>query len=76
MSKSYSRNIERAALIQKTADITGVSVRHVRRVLESEKKNETIVEVYMTLSELSNQLVDEVKRIVPIPSRKQVIPAK
>lgn len=65
MSINYNRNIKRAALIQETADITGVSVRSVRRVLENERKNETVVAVYMTLLEGTNNLVKEVRQLVP-----------
>ena len=66
MSINYNRNIKRAALIQETADLTGVSVRSVRRVLENERKNETVVTVYMTLLEGTNNLIKEVAALVPL----------
>ena len=75
MPINYNRDIKRAALIQQTADITGVSIRSVRRVLESQQTNENVMAVYMTLLEGTNSLLAEVKRVVPFfdePIRSKV----
>jgi|GEM_PF-5505849 len=65
MSKVYIRDVERAALIRKTAKITGVSIRYVNLVLINERTNETVFSVYMSLLEGVDSLVEQVKQQVP-----------
>lgn len=59
------RDIKRAATIIETAELTGVSTRSVRRIMESEQKNETVVMVFMEIEEGKNKLLSEVKKLVP-----------
>ena len=65
------RDIERAAIIKKTARINGVSDRYVRMVMENERENENVVFVFMTLKEgiqklEDNLLLKAVKELVPL----------
>lgn len=62
---------ERAALIKKTARLTGVSVRSVQRVLEGKQNNPKVVETFMTLEEQigvveDNLLLEAVKDLIPL----------
>lgn len=59
------RDITRAALIHETAEKTGYSKRYVRYVLESQRENETVTAVYMTLLEGHNTLLQAVNELVP-----------
>lgn len=59
------KNTLKAALKEKTAELTGVSVRSVRRVLAGDQKNEAVMATYMELWERFPLMVEEVKRVVP-----------
>jgi len=74
MEKTYKRDIERAARVKKTAEIVGVSERHVRRVLSGDHDNDEIIATYMELLELEqaayqtarqNHLLAAVEKLVP-----------
>ncbi len=65
MRKTVKRNAWQASLVQKTAEITGFSGRHVRRVINGEFDNELIMNTYMKLYEGENELLKEVKNAVP-----------
>lgn len=65
MANNYNRDTKRAALIQETAHITGVSVRSVRRVLDNQQRNEDVIAVYMTLLEGMSNLQKQVRQLVP-----------
>lgn len=52
--------------IKKTAEICGVSERHVRFVVNGERENETILKTYMELNEGANKLIQSVKKLVQI----------
>jgi hypothetical protein len=65
-TKPNSRSAEKAALVAKTAEITGVSIRHVYRVLAGEQGNETVLATYMTLLEEYSRLPDMVRQLVPL----------
>lgn len=65
MNDKIGRNTLKAMLKKQTAEITGVSVRSVRRVLAGEQENELVMATYMELLERYPQMVEEVKRVVP-----------
>ncbi len=67
IDETKKRDIRRAALLLHTADVTGVTPRHVRRVTEWENENEVVEDVFMFLSEGTNKLLEEAKRLVPFP---------
>jgi hypothetical protein len=52
-------------LVATTAEITKVSERYVRYVLDMERTNEVVEDVYMFLAEGKNKLVEEAKKLVP-----------
>lgn len=56
----------KTALVKKTARITGVSARHVYRILSADRENEQVLDVYMRLLEFDNVLVDYVEKLVPL----------
>lgn len=66
------RDAFNAVLIQQTADITGVSDRHVRRVINGAYENEGVTTVYMELLEGNNKLLQAVKSLVPFEGHKPV----
>jgi uridine phosphorylase len=67
--KIYKRDIGRAAIVAKVANIHGVSKRFVRMVINDERKSEQVMNTYMalqeTLSETENLLLKAVKEAVP-----------
>ena len=65
MEKKIKRDAFRASLVQKTAQITGLKENYIRKVLRSDRENETVMSVYMALLEGSNELVKQVKELVP-----------
>ena len=65
MRKTRGRDTIKAARVIKTADVTGVSKRQVRRVIEGDQKNDKILEVYMEIEEGENLLLEAVKKAVP-----------
>lgn len=72
MQNNKQRDAFKATLIHKTADITHVSTRQVRRVINGTSKNEAVMTVYMELLEGSNKLVDAVKMLVPFRGLQDV----
>jgi len=64
MEKTTTRDIERAALINKTADMAGVTTRSVRRVLDGDQKNDKVLDAFMMLEEGENLLVQAVKELI------------
>jgi hypothetical protein len=70
--KMAKRNAALAARVNKTADITGVSKDFVRKVINGERENETVFSVYMSLYEGENELVKEVKKLVPMISTRRM----
>ena len=59
------RDVVRAALIKKTAEIMGVSPRYVRMVLADTRKNDNVLYCFMELEERENLLLQEVKSLIP-----------
>lgn len=65
IEKRKQRNALEAARIQRTSEITGVSVRMVQMVVKGDRKNEEVFTTYMTLYEGENELVKAVKELIP-----------
>lgn len=63
-NKTNKRDIERAAIIKKTADIHKLSKRQIRRILACENENKEVLETFMFLSEGQNKLVEAAKQLV------------
>lgn len=72
MNNNKQRDAMRATLIHKTADITGISTRQVRRVIQGTSKNAEVMTVYMELLEGSTKLVDAVKMLVPFGGHRDI----
>jgi hypothetical protein len=51
--------------VKKTAEITGVSNRYVRMVINGEYRNEDVLSTYMFIQEGENKLLREAKLLVP-----------
>ena len=65
MDKKGNRDAIRAARVKRTAEITGVSERHVNRVMIGDQENDKVVLVFMELKEGENKLVEAAKKLVP-----------
>ena len=65
MGKTRERDAIRAARIKRTAEITGVTEKQVRRVLSGEQENNDVIMTYRTLAEGESTLVEAVKELVP-----------
>lgn len=67
--KTRGRDANRAALIKQTALITGVSQRHIQRIVNGDQKitekNEQVFAVFMDLKEGTNTLIEAVKKASP-----------
>lgn len=59
------RDTIRAARVLKTATTMGVSQRYVQMVLNGERENSEVMEVFMEISEGEDALLAEVKKLVP-----------
>lgn len=70
MEKNIKRDAIGAATVIKTAEITGVSERYVRYVLDGKRKNEAVFTVYMELVDGQNKLVQAVKQLVPFEGHR------
>ncbi len=51
--------------VKKTAEITGVSNRYVRMIINGERQNEDVLSTYMFIQEGENKLLREAKLLVP-----------
>lgn len=65
MEKNIKRDAIGAATVIRTAEITGVSERYVRYVLDGKRNNEEVLTVYMELMDGQNKLMQAVKQLVP-----------
>ncbi|MGN6601203.1 MAG: hypothetical protein ACTHK8_02065 [Ginsengibacter sp.] len=65
MKVPKKRDAETAWRVQRTADITGITEPSVYRILRGDRKNEEVFTTYMELWERDNQLLEEVKKLVP-----------
>lgn len=62
--KKGKRDLVIAARRKKCAQMTGVTVRHVRRILNGECENDLVVSVYMELVEGEKALETQIKQTV------------
>lgn len=65
MEKPNKKSSEMNYRVKRTADICGVTVPHVYKVLRGDRNNEEIFTTYMELLERDNKLLEEVKKLVP-----------
>lgn len=65
MRKPNKIDVSRAATIKETATLVGVSQRHVQLVMNGDRQNDKIVEVFMEITEGKNLLLQEVKKLIP-----------
>jgi hypothetical protein len=65
MKNNGTRDIKKAATVQETAELTGLSTRSIRRVLEQKQENAKAMAVFMELTEGKNLLIERVKEMVP-----------
>jgi hypothetical protein len=63
--KRPKRDVERAARIKKTAYLTGFSERYVRMVMDGDRESENVLNVFMAISEGENELLNQVKKLIP-----------
>lgn len=63
--KQGKRDIKRAAIVELTAGITHKSKRSVQRVLVADQENKQVLDTYMFLDEGVNELLKQVKILVP-----------
>ncbi|RTL47227.1 MAG: hypothetical protein EKK39_14755 [Sphingobacteriales bacterium] len=59
------RDVKRAALVKKTAELMGVSQRYVNMVLAGERDSDCIISCYMELLEGENLLLEKVRQLLP-----------
>jgi len=76
MTKTYKRDIERAARIKKTAEIVGVSERQVRRVLGCEQVNDEVLDVYLDLVDLDRAAFEAAKENRLLAAVEKLLPTK
>jgi hypothetical protein len=74
--KATKRNAIRASRVKKTAELTGFSESYVRKILNTQRENEKVLEVYMSIVEGENALLDAVRKAVPFPSKEDIKRAK
>lgn len=65
MRNQRKRNISRAATINETAEVVGVTPSMVRKTLATDRNNEVVENVFMFITEGKNQLLEEAKKLVP-----------
>lgn len=65
MNNRIKRNSETATRVKRTAEICGVSTRHVYRVIIGDRVDQEVLTVYMQLAEGENLLLKSVKEAVP-----------
>lgn len=69
MEKTNSRDAIRAARVKRTADIVGVSTDLVYKVLNADRENELVENVFFAIvdadNETDNKLLTAVKNLVP-----------
>lgn len=63
MNKVKDKEIFKAALIKKTAEIEGVSHTSVRRVMNDKQNNDEVFYTYLVLEEKINVAIEETKLI-------------
>lgn len=74
MEKTKKRDAEIAARVKRTAEITGVTERSVRRVLSGDQVNEEVLATYMDLKELEDQAYETAKENHLLAAVNKLIP--
>lgn len=69
MENKKKRDAIQASRVLRIAEKMGVSKRHVYRVIKGQCENEEILAMYITLCEMENEIIDEVRRIVPVTNQ-------
>jgi hypothetical protein len=64
-AKQYSNRKKPEEVVQVLADKHGVTKRHIRMVISGDRKNETILDDYLSYKESHNLLLEAVKKAVP-----------
>lgn len=64
-SKPIKRDSEIATRVKKVAELTGFSRRYVYMVINADRYNEDVMNMYMQLQEGENALLMAVKKLVP-----------
>lgn len=59
------RDARKRATVLETAEIAGVSVSLVEKVLKADRNNEKVLSVFMEITERHNELLQDVKDLVP-----------
>lgn len=69
MEKTNNRDAIRAARVKRTADIVGVSTDLVYKVLNADRENELVENVFFAIvdadNETDNKLLTAVKKLIP-----------
>lgn len=65
MNNPSKRDSEVATRVKRTAELSGVDVRSVYRVLNGQQHNEKVLGIYMQLQEGENLLLQAVKELIP-----------
>lgn len=74
MAQTNKRDIEAAAIVNKTARICMVTKRYVWMVIKGDRNNETVLTTYMSLLESNNTTEENLKierRQCALPDRKK-----
>ncbi|NNV54567.1 hypothetical protein [Limnovirga soli] len=65
MEKVNTRDVEKAAIIKKTARICTVSDSLVQKVIRGDRDNEIVLSTFMILRDIDNSMVEAVKKMLP-----------
>ena len=65
MKNTKKRDAEMAYRVKRVAEICGVKIPSVYKILRGDRNNEEVFTTYMELRERDNKLLDEVKKLVP-----------
>jgi len=74
MTNPNSESAKIAARIKRTAEITGFSIRSVQRVINGDQNNESVLEVYMQITELDEQADDILKKTSLVKAAEKLVP--
>ncbi len=68
------RDAETAARVKLTADITGLDVRSVYRIISGDQNNPKVLEVYMQLQEGTIMLAETIKENLLLKAVNELVP--
>ncbi len=66
LTKTTSRDIERAALVNKTARIARLTPKQVRRVIDGDSANELVLSIYMLFQEGNDRLTKNAEALAQL----------